>query len=670
MDPPVVGISTERFTTLWEVFQGEANKLASGMECSGMEMYSSIYQIVSGGDVSYAVRLHWCIGKFFFALAVKLRQDIEGDDWIDKYVEAFKQYEMTVETIDLLSLHLNEAIIENKECKNVKDLGYVIWERCILRYRYERKLPSFSDSLPQKREHADVCLRSLSKIVVNSENRFEYYKNNYETSLIGKIVSEFRKEVDIITEDLPSYLIRCSCAITAYKEAYACLFLPSSLPVLEETLEKVLFSKKSDDIKSRIERILHRRDKKEIQRLCEASRKLTKKVFPVFLMYANEFCLSAWPHSTSCASIAAAYKDLADLLSAETCEKTQEVLQKTLSIKITHLGVGKALSEYVEDLIYKKDHPGIKVAKVLLDSISIKEEKEIFYTMYISKLAERLLSLKFSPLTEKTSAESFEFPWIVKKKIRRIFDDMVRSTRENEAFLKSYGSSEYIYKLHDGNEIFFYTIVATACVWPIPEDTLQNIRMPNEIKSIAQMFASQYIEKNPRRKLTWVDIFSYVEIEIETDRIYLIEMPLAYYSVLKVIEEEPRTMDKITVVVGISTKMAVNILESLKSISIIVCTEGTYAINSQFTCYQSRIRLQASEFTAARSGNRKSYYQAWVSRTLKSAKELLLSELSERMQKQHTDIFKWNTQEYTDALRNLNERGLIEIVDSTVRYIP
>lgn len=670
MDPPVVGMSTERFGALWGTFQEEANKLASGIECSGMGMYTAIYQIVSGGDVSYAVRLHWCIGKFFFALAVKLRQSIEGDDWIDHYVTAFRQYEITVETIDLLSLHLNEAIVENKECKNVKDLGYVIWERCILRYRYERKLPSFSDSLPKKREHAEACLRSLSKIVINSENRYEYYKNNYEANLLANIVSEFKKEIELSKEDLPAYLHRCSNTIENYIQSYGPLLLPMSLPVLEESLEKVLFSNKEDDIRDRIEKLLQRREKGEIKALCDGARRLRKKVFPMFLVYANDFCLSAWPSDTSCRSVAYAYKELSDLLSADTCDKTREVLQKTLSVKITKLGIGKDLSDYLEELIHKKDYAGMKMGKILLDSVGIKEEKEIFYTLYISKLAARLLSLRFNPLAEKTAVDLFDFPWIVKKKIRRIFDDIVRSRRENEEFQQKYGCGEYMYKLDNENSIFFYTIVATSGVWPISEDNLQNIRMPVEINSIAQTFASQYLEKHPRRKLAWADMASLVEIEIETDRIYTVEMPLSYYSVLRLIEEEPGTMEQISMGAGVCTKVGMNILESLKRTSIIECNNDVYQLNSKFTHSQERIHVLACESIAKRIGNRKSYYQAWISKTLKKAGALGLSELSETIQRTHTELFNWNVHEYTDALRNLNDRGLVEITESMVRYIP
>ncbi|KAI5188758.1 hypothetical protein NEMIN01_0126 [Nematocida minor] len=670
MNPPVVGINTERFTALWETFQTEANKLASGMECSGMEIYTSIYQIVSGGDVSYAVRLHWCIGKFFFALAVKLREKIHGEDWIEDYAEAFCQYETTVETIDLLALHLNEAILENKECKNIKDLGYVIWERCILRQRYERKLPSLSESLPKKREHAEVCLRSLSKIATNSEDRFEYYKNNYETALLSSIISEFKQDIETQQEDLPGYLAQCSLCISSYMETYAPLFLPISLSVLEDSLEKVLFPKQPDVLKEEVQKILYRKDKNEIQILCSAIRVLKKKIFPMFLVYLSEFCLSVWPADKSCAAASAAYSELADMLTSESCDKTLGVLQKTLSIKITRPGIGKELSVYLEALIHRKDYAEIKMAKVLLDCIMIKEEKEIFYTLYIAKLSERLFSLRFDPSIEKSTSDSLNFPWVVKKKVQRIFNDMVLSTKENELFKQKYGFGHYRYKTSYGDDIFFYGIIATAYVWPISEDAVQNINLPEDIKGITQVFSEQYLAKHPRRKITWVDTLSTVEIEIETDRMYCIEMPLTHYAVLKMLEQEPGTLDKITLAVRLSTKSATNIIESLQKAAIILCVDDVYFLNDNFANAEQKIKLKASEGAAKRIGNRKSYYQAWVSRKLKQEGECALNDLSENIQKTHTEIFEWNVQEYTEALKNLNERGLIEIVGPQIKYVP
>lgn len=671
MDPPVVSISTERFTKLWEVFQEEANKLASGSECSAMKMYASIYQIVSGGDSSYAVRLHWCIGKFFFALCVKLREKIHGDNWVEEYAVAFCQYEKAIEIIHTLALHLNEAILENKECKNVRDLGYVIWERCILRQRYEEKLPCLSEALPARKEYAEICLRSLSKIVTNANNKLEYYKNNYEAGLFASIVEEFKAHIEMYKQtDLSAYLVRCSECIAKCTEAYSVLLLPMSIAGLQKILEKVVFTRYPNVLKEEIHTILHRRETKEIGDLCSAVRLLSKKVFPAFLEYLSEFIVSVWPEDRSCASAAGAYKELCALLSCEMCEQTRQVLVNTLSIKITRPGIGGELSVYLEELVKQKNLSEIKIVDTLLGSISVKEEKEVFYGLYVQRLCERLFSLKFDPSVEKFTAESLALPWILRRKVRKIFDDMVQSTKENEQFKSAYGLQNYKYVTSENNEVFFYGIITTACVWPIPEDAAQNINMPKEILNILEAFTNQYLEKNPKKRITWIDTLSMIEVEITTDKVYSIEMPLTHYSVLALIENEPKTLDAVATSIALSTKNAVDVLDALVGISVIERIEGLYKFNDRFSSDQQRLKLEARESSMQRVGNRKPYYQAWVSRYLKKTGECTLSELTESIKNTHTTLFEWSIQEYTEALKSLNDRGLVEIADAVIKYVP
>ncbi|EHY65408.1 hypothetical protein NERG_01854 [Nematocida ausubeli] len=671
MDPPVASINTERFTSHWEVIQTEANKLASGLECSGMLIYTAIYRIVCGGDVSYAVRLHWCIGKFFFAFCVKIRERIKGDDWVKEYANAFCIYEKTVKTIDLLSLHLNEAILENKECKNVRDLGYIIWERCILRQRYEGNLPSLSESLPSKREYAEVCLRSLSNINTNPNDRFEYYRNNYEAGLFSVIIEEFKHKVSIHMEmELASYLVKCSRAINEAIAAYSALLLPISLPILEETLEKVVFSKHTHIMREQMRIVLHKKNKQSIKSLCSAVRLLTKKVFPAFLECLKEFINAEWPSEKTCSAAISAYSRLSDLFLSDTCEKTREVLENVLALKIGRPGVGKELALYLESLIKTKHVEEVEKVNVLQNAISSKDEKDVFYSTYISRLAERIFSLQFDFEVEQEVASRLNMPWVLKNKVTKIFKDMVQSAEENQLFKQMYGAGDFQYLTPENNQVFFYSIITTACVWPIAEEAVQITRFPPELDGILSAFSGQYLAKHPRRRLIWADTLSTVEVEIMTNRVYTIEMTLTHYAVLCAVEKTPSTLDNIAEAVGLSTKFTANVLESFVRLSIVVVRNDIYCFNDSFSCEQEIITIKATETTERRIGNRKPYYQAWISRALKQLKECGLNSLSETLQNSHTNIFDWNKQEYLDALKNLNDRGLVEIVDATVKYLP
>jgi len=670
MNPSLVNINSERFGYLWDIFQKEANKLASGIPCSAVSIYYTIYQIVSSGDISYSVRLHWCIGKFFLSLALKLRERIEEPDWVQKYADAFCVFEKTVELVDALSIHLNESIEENKECRKIRELGYIIWERCILRYRYEKGHPLLHDSLKAFQENAEVCLRSLKKIEISANDPLEYYRNNYETGLIGKAVAEFKGKTGVYTgKNLSEHLRRSSETIREIISEYSSLFLPVSFPILESSLEKSIFSGNFSDFRSDVRTIFKRESAEEIKALCASTSSLKMHVFPVFLEEIELFSSSAWPHSAELQNISEAYKRLSSLLAPTGCADTLQVLTNTLSKKIDRPGVGEKLSSYLELIIKQKTPEELPVFREMLQSVGKKEEKHSFYTLYIEKLSSRLLHLRFDPKMEKAVVISLSLPWTVQKKVLKIFEDMSKSSKENKAFCAAYGSPNFKYNLAQG-PVSFYAVVTTACAWPIPEDSAHPVPIPESLREIVSAFEKQYLSKYNRRKLAWVDALSLVSVEIETDRIYTVEMSIYHYAVFEKIVAGAIKVEKIASDLETTTSLCTTAVESLTRRRLVCETPEGYVFNRSYTADALFTALRMEDAPEKRKGNRKPYYQAWISKKLKSIGSAALEILEKDSREEHTNAFEWKAEEYIAALKNLQERGLVEVTGNTAKYIP
>ncbi|KAI5185521.1 cullin 2 [Nematocida homosporus] len=667
MDPPVVSISTERFMRIWEVFQEGANCIANGQPCSGMGMYTAVFQIVASGEAAFAVRLHWCIGKYFFALAVKLRAGIEGREWVKAYAEAFVRYEQVVELIDGVCGHLNAAVRENRECRRVRELGYVIWERIVLRQRYEQNLPALHESLPDYREWVEVCLRSLRKIVTNNGDVLEYYRNNYETGLVNRAVAEFRRRVGAYTgKDIFGHLQRCSVAIRSIVAEYRELFLPVSVSLLETELEKAIFTGKVSELRAEIDRVLQGKDREEIAALCRAVEPLEKQILAVFLDSARVFARAQWPVEFDCAAIARVYSETAELLAPTGSLKILGILEETLAQRLDRAGVGLLLSEYLAVVISRGRRVEVELFAVLLRCIPAGEEKSIFYQSYMKKLMDRLLHLRFDPMMERAAVEALQLPWALRRKVGKIFDDIVRSTKDNEVFWQSYNQTTAALP----NEPFFYAIVTTACMWPVAETEMQVAAIPGSLVEMVAAFEKAYLAQHKRRKLSWASRLSWVEIELSTDKVYTVEMPVLHYALLEKIVEAPLSIDDAAAWLSVSTMQARAVLESLRGLDILSRVDETYAFNSDFSSAQTQLVVAVDDVAAKRMGNRKLYYQALITRQLKALGKCDTSKLQEIIQATHTPVFNWNPMDYNEAFQSLQERALLEVEGDLTLYLP
>ncbi|KAI5171696.1 cullin 2 [Nematocida sp. LUAm3] len=667
MDPPVTSIDAEKFAAMWKIFEEEAEKLSNGKLCNGMAIYYAIYHIVSSGVNEYTVRLHWSIGKFFISLAKQLQTSIQGAEWIKHYANAFVIFEKTVEAIDALSAHLNEAVEKNKESRRVRDLGYVIWERLILQYRIEAKLPSLHEALPDYPEHVRYVLRSLEKINTNSEDPLEYYKNNYERGIIHRASLEYRSNILPYSQNsFPLYIRACGERLYYILEKYKKLVLPVSIKVLESELEVVIFSVSIYSIQKEMLDILNRKNVKEILHLCEATMPLKKHTFTLFLECVRIFSSSQWPDKFVCSEISEKYNELVLLLAPTKCQRILDILADTLSKRINGSGAGLQLSDYLEKIIQKKRDSKLPSFAVLLRCITSQEEKNIFYSSYINKLSQRFLSLQFNPSMERMVLEYLNLPWTLFRKVKKIFDDVIKSVQENKNFQlfcpEKFSETE--------KDPFFYVTVTTACMWPITEEELQLVAIPGPLSEYIERFEEYYTHQYQKKKLFWSGTLSWMEIELETDKVYNIKLSVDHYGVLMHLEKEGKSMEELLSLTKLSTKTLNAAIHSLSEYSLIVKNREKYFINIYFSSVHQNIEVCSEPLETNRVGNRKPYYQAFISRYLKSIGKCDISHLEATIQDNHSKKFPWNSHEYMEAFLNLQERGLLEIEGSNAMYIP
>ncbi|OAG31556.1 hypothetical protein NEDG_00031 [Nematocida displodere] len=669
MDPLPAKLTPERFTRIWDTFQREANKLASGVPCSAMVIYNIVYQVGISLNTTLTLRFHWCIGKYFFGLCAQMKERIDGDNWVQEYASAFAKYERTVEALEMLSPHLNDALEAIKECRRVKDLGYTVWERSILRHRYDKRLPPLHEALPHHREYAPICLRSLEKIVTDSKERLDYYRNNYETGLIKIAVGDFKKRIGLYAGGplQERFALACS-AIQGVLETYTPLLLPASHALLETMLEKSVFTGNTYWLTTEMLQILQKDPRSNIHRLCISVTALPREIFPLFLSVVRAFTADYWPRTGLCRDLARAHRELASLLAPGGCPQTLAVLCSSLSEQIEKPGAGMKLYRYLEEAILAEDLEDIGSFQTLIGCISLEEEKKIFYRAYIEGLMGRVLSTSAVSEIEKVVIEAIVLPWEYKRKVTRIIEDIGRSNKVNEHFESIYGRGDHHYAM-DSRLFHFHVTVTTACMWPITDDALVGVKIPRPLEDILTMFHNLYVTRYRRRRLFWADTLSIIQIEVETDRIYTIEMTLVHYAILMALSAQSLSLDVLSAEVKLSTAATACSVDNLFSHGLLVFENGLYAFNTAFTSPVSALTIKMEGVAPSRVGTRKPYYQAWISQRVKASKTIPFTELY-NSSKETALSFEWSHSEFVAALTGLKEKGLLDVDGANVLYVP
>lgn len=696
MDPPITAVTNSSFSEEWEVLQGELNKLANSVPCSAMSMYRAIYKISSSRDSSYAVRLHWCIGKFFYALAVGLRENMEGDGWIEYYARSFVLYERVVDSLDALGVHLNDAVSSNKECRRISELGYVIWERCILRHRYEKRLPPLYESIRGSRQYADVCLRSLRRIKPTPGDDLDYYRNEYEYGLLAGVVKEFKQTIRGLRKcGFLEHLRECSIEVGRKRREVLPLFLEESHQRVCSELEKCILASDRAGMKSDFLRILERKVPQEAEELYQSICTMSGLLFDLFKAALAEYFRQRFSFSEEEPAVEKfrkfieVRKECGEMLASFGDPSLGHILEEAFSKALNFPGVGESLAFYMSAII--KGSLPIEDFGALSGAIAAKDEKSAFIKMYLQLLMERLLSLNLNLNREKAACKDVDGTSEFRRKTSRIFDDVIKGARQNERMtlhcnenklcFSGEGASgagkfeekkgkRFVYSM--GSEsVFVYSSVATVCVWPVPEEPQPNMNVCGSIREWADTFEENYKEVYKRRNLSWIWMLSTVCVEFTTNRAYCIKMSLYQYEIFRRLVE-PRTEEELVADSGVGAKEVRNTLLVLQGYSLVAKEEGGYCINRNFASAAQRMVLssRAADAEQTREGNRKPYYQAWISKTLKRLKNVKPCELADMIVSEHTRSFSPELHMYKEALETLLERGFIEEYQGSLHYVP
>lgn len=671
----MVAVNNSSFIETWEIVQKELNRLSNSSSCNAMAIYTAIYKISASKDPSFPVRLHWCIGKFFYAFASRLRSSLEADCWVEQYARAFAAYENTVEALDSLSSHLNDVISGNRECRRVKELGYVIWERCVLRHRYEKRLPTLYEALPSSREHIPVCLRSLRKIVPNPADALEYYTNNYEFGLLRNIITDFKHKIGTYTgTGLIPYLQRCSLTIEREKSRCMELFLPESHQKVAEEFERALFPRDLDSLEQEFAHVLARWNLGEIRALHEAVGRTRVLIFGVLLKALRAHCDVQWvpmPASGAIpwAALSETRRALHDSLESLNDSGLLAVLDDSFSSHLKVAGVGESLAEHMGSVI----SAGTKDFGALCSAVKSREERALFFRRYIALLVQRLLTLNFDIKREREAVKSLPGTAEFKRRATRIFEDLLRGARLNDLFHtgKSANERRFVYHTSQGL-ISFFTTVATACVWPISEEARPNLQVPAAISEWTREFEAEYKAAHPRRRLSWIWGLSSMQIELRTDKVYTLKMPLYHFVALERIREAPGLPEEaMSALIGVGASHLRSLIKTLLFYKVLRAHSQGYALNREFRSEHSRVVIEdVQESEQMREGNRRPYYQAWVSKALKQARAMSPADLESRARQAHTDVFSWDSGAFSEAVSTLLERGFIESFQDTYHYVP
>ncbi|EPR79826.1 Cullin-like protein [Spraguea lophii 42_110] len=164
------------------------NETDNIQRCNGIFTYNNIYKIITAKK--YTNNLYWKIGEYLYNLAKDRRSKIpyENDNrtshlanfnrYLEEYSKYFLQYQEILISINSLCLVLNDNLGTDKP---VLQLGYLLWERCILQEIEKTN----NRSLPKELIHMmfndmeneyEIFIDHIKKITAKKQKIFSFKK--------------------------------------------------------------------------------------------------------------------------------------------------------------------------------------------------------------------------------------------------------------------------------------------------------------------------------------------------------------------------------------------------------------------------------------------------------------------------------------------------------------
>lgn len=274
----------------------------------------------------------------------------------------------------------------------------------------------------------------------------------------------------------------------------------------------------------------------------------------------------------------------------------------------------------------------------------------------------------------------------------------------------------------------FYISILSQCVWPIELTDSKNLDVPAEIDLFFSKIEHNYRREFPNRTLNWIYELGYVEIVIETDKMYTVRMNIFHYVVLRLFNDHDYLeIDDVLKLSGMKKDDCLCVVESLVYAGFLVnirkneCEEiqqggdhddknnnpkeinnpkggnmknssnpkkpitsnaQVLTFNSNFTAPFQHINLADLKFDQRkRAQNEKINIELVLStviaRIMKREKEIPIKKAIRMIEKEinekHYEIkscFKMDMSKVQEIFASLCDKGVIELNDDIVFYVP
>ncbi|WEL39028.1 cullin-like protein [Encephalitozoon hellem] len=272
MDIGRKGLSDEDFSNAWMAIENELQKLASGGLCSALEIYNIIYVICTSSTPRLESRLYWKIGDFVYMKAREIRKEVFGaEDWIWEYNKGFRKFKAMVLAIDELCDFLNECV----KGRTMRDLGFLLWERCVLQQtmKYKHTTLGFELVNQGRIEVVKDAIESFRLIVPDLKKPMLYYTQRYEQFALQKIGSKYMDEIKSVCGEVERYSFYVKEKIWYEKSIQEKIFLEESWGKVESVLEEVFILSKKDYLFGEIYKIMsmHRLPVEILGKVCKGA---------------------------------------------------------------------------------------------------------------------------------------------------------------------------------------------------------------------------------------------------------------------------------------------------------------------------------------------------------------------------------------------------------------
>ncbi|ADM11844.1 E3 ubiquitin ligase subunit cullin [Encephalitozoon intestinalis ATCC 50506] len=734
-------LSDEDFGSAWKSIEKELRKLSSGGLCSGLEIYNNIYTVCTSSTPRLENKLYWKIGDFVYMRAREIRKEVfEAKDWIKEYNEGFRKFRQMVFAIDELCDFLNECV----KGRTMRDLGFLLWERCVLQQtmKYKHTTLGFELVNQERIEVIKDAIESFRLIVPDLKKPMLYYTQRYEQFALQKIGSKYQEEIRSMCGEVEKYSFYVREKIWYEKSIREKIFLEESWEKMEEILEEVFILNKREYLFAEIYKIMsmHRLPVEILDKISkemehDKHREVGGYRTNDFYELQNDDEPKVKHSDVFLERMSVLYRNLSGLKSA--CEIFREVFTRYVreeserhvdvySKGIETLYIFHCMLRHVVDVGFLGDHEYFKILKREFSTSCMKlrpslEARLLEFSDWIVGENSNVFRFLDREFEKNTGGSHLDLPFLGPGKVkeeglelgrrfegkneflRQVFGTLYKMIENKHVFYEMYlsglgrrllekgpnlyeekklislmkrkGNQDFIKKaetmvadinisLSYNKDTDRFVWVLTQAYWPQQAEA-PLIRIPESLEMIKRVYDSKFNKK----KLCWAWNLGSVCVEIYGVEI---QMNVLQYSVIDLFNRHEQVdFEKALSATKMGTKVIGDVLKSLVDSGLLVCAEGWYRIGDIFGIEKDIRGFYCSESVSmVHEIDKNSYYQSLASRILKRRKRMCMDDIVKETQAEHTERFGYDEVIFSEAIRILGDKGIIEEVEDAYVYLP